>query len=52
MLAVLPMGRRVIPLAPFTPQHLEIHAEFVGQFIALWWAQSASELILEIEGPL
>lgn len=38
-------------LSPW-PQHLERHAEFVGGFIALWWAQTASELILEIEGPL
>lgn len=52
MLAVLPLGGRIVPLAPFTSQHLEAHAEFVGGFIVLWWAQSASELILEIEGPL
>lgn len=32
------------------PQHLETRAEFVGGFIAPWWVQCASELILELEG--
>lgn len=50
ILVVLPMAHTSISLASFMPQHLETRAEFVGGFIAPWWVQCASELILELEG--